>query len=73
MFYKGDRVELVKDATFGWGTLNKGEQGTFIDYQYGITIDNEFLPFDEPSCIIKFDAIKGQCVCEHYEIRKVRE
>ena len=71
MFNLGDRVELVKDTVFGLGVLNKGTQGTFVEYKYGVDIDGEFMEYRTPSCVVELDPIIGKCIVEEYEIRKV--
>lgn len=73
MFNKGDKIELIKDTTFTWGTLNEGAQGTFIEYIYGFECEGEFLEFSSPSCRVRLDNIEGTCVTEEYEIKKVQE
>lgn len=72
MFNKGDKIELTDETVFGWGVLCKGVQGTFIEYRYGISIDGEFYEYDSPSCAVELDPIKGTCVVDEHEIRKVR-
>lgn len=72
MFNKGERIELVKDTRFGFGVLNEGTRGTFIEYVHGVEFDAEFHAFDMPSCKIKLDNIEGYCITEEYQITRVK-
>lgn len=74
MFNYGDKVVVTNDLRLMSGkSINKGTQGTFIDYRYGMTIDGEFYPYDIPLCVITLDEEVDQYVCRLEDLQMLSE